>query len=170
VVQQARSDRRAILKIVEHLPTSDRKLLPDIVATADALLKRAEELAQMLHSMSGGVDDAAIDRLDARIASAEREAAGLERDRQLGLLQRQRHALEGLLTRRRQVVEQLESCGIAMQNVRFDLLRLKSAGVAAALGDLTHATQQARALSQDVDHVIAAVAEVRDALRETPPP
>jgi hypothetical protein len=55
-----------------------------------------------------------------------------------------------------------------MQNVRFDLLRLKSAGVAAVLGDLTHATQQARALSREVDHVIAAAGEIRDALREAP--
>ena len=44
VVQQARSDRQAILKIVNNLPAAERKLLPDIVATADALLNRAEEL------------------------------------------------------------------------------------------------------------------------------
>jgi serine/threonine-protein kinase len=170
VVLQARSDRRAILKLVERLPTADRKLLPDVIATADALLKRAEELAQMLHSMSGGVNEAAVARIEAKIAGVEREAAGVERDRQIGLLQRQRQALEGLLTRRHQVAAQLESCGIAMQSVRFDLLRLKSAGVAAALNDLTHATQQARALSQDVDHVIAAAAEVRETLRASTPP
>jgi hypothetical protein len=44
------------------------------------------------------------------------------------------------------------------------LLRLRSAGVAAVLSDLTHATQQARALSRDVDHAIAAAGEVRDLL------
>ena len=66
--------------------------------------------------------------------------------------------------------EQLESCGLAMQNVRFDLLRLKSAGVAAVLGDLTHATLEARALSRDVDHAIAAADEIRQALGEAPAP
>jgi hypothetical protein len=116
------------------------------------------------------VNEAAVARIEAKIAGVEREAAGVERDRQIGLLQRQRQALEGLLTRRHQVAAQLESCGIAMQSVRFDLLRLKSAGVAAALNDLTHATQQARALSQDVDHVIAAAAEVRETLRASTPP
>ena len=48
-----------------------------------------------------------------------------------------------------------------MQNVRFDLLRLRSAGVAEALGDLTQATQQARALSRDVDAVVSAASEIR---------
>ena len=51
-----------------------------------------------------------------------------------------------------------------MQNLRFDMLRLKSAGVSAVLNDLTTATQQARAISRDVDHAIAAVGEVRDAM------
>jgi len=170
VVRQARSDRHAILKIVEHLPTSERKLLPDILATADALLKRAEELARMLHAMSADVDEGAVGRLEGKITGTEAQTPGRERDRQLNLLQRQRQALMDLRTRRRQVVEQLESCGLAMQNVRFDLLRLKSAGVAAVLGDLTHATQQARALSRDVDHVIAAAGEIREALGEAPAP
>jgi serine/threonine-protein kinase len=56
---------------------------------------------------------------------------------------------------------QLESCLLAMQNVRFDLLRLRSAGVAEALGDLTQATQQARALSRDVDAAVSAAGEIR---------
>jgi serine/threonine-protein kinase len=67
------------------------------------------------------------------------------------------------------IEEQLESCVLAMQTMRFDLLRLKSAGVAAVLSDLTHATQQARALSKDVDHVIEAAGEIREALGEAPP-
>ena len=118
--------------------------------------------------MSGGVDEGAVGRLEGKILTTEVQTPGPERDRQLNLLQRQRQALIDLRSRRRQVLEQLESCGLAMQNVRFDLLRLKSAGVAAVLGDLTHATQQARALSREVDHVIAAAGEIRDALREAP--
>ncbi len=170
VVQQARSDRRAILTTLDKLPGSERKLLPDVAATVDALLKRAEDLARMLHSMSGGVDQGAIARIEEKVAATARQPEGMERDRQLSLLQRQRQALVDLFDRRRQVEEQLESCGLAMQNVRFDLLRLRSAGVAAVLGDLTNATQQARALSRDVDHAIAAAAEIREALGEAPPP
>jgi len=170
VVQQARSDRRAILATLDKVPSSERKLLPDVAATVDALLKRAEDLARMLHSMSGGVDQGAIARIEEKVTATARQPEGVERERQLSLLQRQRQALVDLFDRRRQVEEQLESCGLAMQNVRFDLLRLRSAGVAAVLGDLTNATQQARALSRDVDHAIAAAAEIREVLGEAPPP
>jgi len=173
-VRLARNDREAILKIMERVPTSERKLLPDVVVTVDALLKRAEDLARMLHGMSADVDDGALARIEARIEAVKHHEEGSERERQLSLLERQRQALSDLLTRRKRIEEQIESCVLAMQNVRFDLLRLRSAGVAAVLGDLTNATQQARALSRDVDHVIAAAGEIRDVLsgspRGAPPP
>jgi len=169
-VRQARNDREAILKIMERVPASERKLLPDVVVTVDGLLRRAEELARMLHGMSADVDEAALTRLEDRIDSVKHHEEGAERERQLNLLERQRQALGDLLTRRRRVEEQIESCVMAMQNVRFDLLRLRSAGVAAVLSDLTNATQQARALSRDVDHAIAAADEIQDVLREGPRP
>jgi eukaryotic-like serine/threonine-protein kinase len=165
-IQQARSDRKAIMRIVDRLPKSERKLLPDVVATADALLSRAEELGRTLHAMSGTVDRGALARLEERIAATKHQGESTERDRQAGLLERQRRALTDLLTKRQLVADQLESCVLAMQNVRFDLLRLRSAGVAVALDDLTRATQQARALSRDVDHVIAAAGEIKAVLGE----
>ncbi len=169
-IRQARNDREAILKIMERVPASERKLLPDVVVTIDALLKRAEELARMLHGMSADVDDGALARIEMRIEAVKHHEEGVERERQISLLERQRQALSDLLTRRKRVEEQIESCVLAMQNVRFDLLRLRSAGVAAVLSDLTNATQQARALSRDVDHVIAAAGEIRDVLSAGPPP
>ncbi len=169
-VRQARNDREAILKIMGRVPASERKLLPDVVVTVDALLQRAEDLARMLHGMSADVDEGALVRLEDRIESVKRHEEGTERERQLSLLERQHQALSDLVTRRRRVEEQIESCVMAMQNVRFDLLRLRSAGVAAVLSDLTNATQQARALSRDVDHAIAAAGEIQDVLREGPRP
>jgi eukaryotic-like serine/threonine-protein kinase len=169
-VRLARNDREAILKIMERVPASERKLLPDVVVTVDGLLKRAEDLARMLHSMSADVDDGALARIEMRIEAVKHHEEGTERERQLSLLERQRQALSDLLTRRRRVEDQIESCMLAMQNVRFDLLRLRSAGVAAVLGDLTNATQQARALSRDVDHAIEAAGEIRDMLSASPAP
>ena len=169
-IRLVRNDREAILKIMERVPTSERKLLPDVVVTVDALLKRAEELARMLYSMSADIDDGALARIEGRIDAVRRHEEGAERERQLSLLERQRQALSDLLARRNNVEEQIESCVLAMQNVRFDLLRLRSAGVAAVLSDLTQATQQARALSRDVDHVIAAAGEIRDVLSASPAP
>jgi serine/threonine-protein kinase len=163
-IEQARSDRKAILRIMERLPKSERNMLPDVIATVDGLLKRAEELARTLHAMSGDVDAAALARLDAKIDATKRSGESGERERQLSLLQRQRQALADLVTRRQLIEDQIQSCVIAMQNVRFDLLRLRSAGVAAVLDDLTHATQQARVLSREVDHAIAAAGEIKAAL------
>ena len=143
---------------------------PDVIDTVDKLLHRAEELARMLATMTGDVDPAAVARIDEKLEASRRQPESPERDRQVNLLERQRQALGDLVTRRRGVLEQLDSCVIAMQNVRFDLLRLKSAGVAAVLSDLTQATQQARSLSRDVDHAIAAAGEIRDLLGERPAP
>jgi hypothetical protein len=139
-------------------------MLPDVAATVDALLRRAEELARSSQAFSTGVDVQALARIDERIGGVEHQPEGPERARQLELLSRQRQALTDLLDRRRKMDEQIDSCVLAMQNVRFDLLRLRSAGIAAVLDDLTQVTQQARALSRDVDHAIAAAGEIREIL------
>ncbi|HMA42389.1 MAG TPA: protein kinase [Gemmatimonadales bacterium] len=169
-IQQVQGDYQAIMRVVGRLPKSEQKLLPDVAATANALLKRAEELARTLHTLNTGLEDGSLDRLDARLAGLRQQPESAEQERQVGLLERQHQALSDLLKRRQIIEQQLESCVLAMQTMRFDLLRLKSAGVAAVLGDLTQATQQARALSRDVDHVIEAAGEIRQALGESPPP
>ena len=167
-ILQVRGDRLAVLKIVDKLPASERQMLPDVVDTVEKLSKRAENLARMLQTMSAGMDEAALPRLDEKIETLRRQAEGAERDRQLGLVERQRQAFADLTTTRQSIEDQLESCVLAMQNVRFDLLRLRSAGVAAVLSDLTQATQQARALSRDVDHAIAAAGEIQEILGQKP--
>ncbi|MBI4502488.1 MAG: protein kinase [Gemmatimonadetes bacterium] len=166
-ISQMKHDREAVVRIVERLPKSERKLLPEIVPTVDALMSRAVELARTLQAMEGEVETASLERLDQRIAALKSEAASAEQDRRLDLLQRQRQTLSQLIDRRGQVEGQFESCLLAVQNVRFDLLRLRSAGVAAVLDDLTSATQQARALSVDVEAAISAAGEIREALGKT---
>jgi hypothetical protein len=167
-IQQARSDRKAILRIMERVPKSEKKLLPDVVVTVDGLLHRGEELARAIQTLSADVDPRALARLQEKIEATKRQPDSPERERQVDLLERQRRTLTDLLTRRQLIEDQIESCVLAMQNVRFDLLRLRSAGVAAVLDDLTHATQHARALSADVDHAIAAAGEIREALGQQP--
>jgi serine/threonine-protein kinase len=164
-VLQVQSDRVAILKLVSKLPASERKLLPDVQQTADSLYARATDVARTLHAMDTNLDSEGLAQIDERIEGISREPEDAERARRLNLLQRQRQTIADLRGRRSQVASHLESCVLAMQNVRFDLLRLRSAGVAAVLGDLTQATQQAKALSRDVDNAIAAAGEIRDAMR-----
>jgi serine/threonine-protein kinase len=115
--------------------------------------------------MDSNLDSENLAQIDERIAGLSREPEDTERSRRLNLLQRQRESIAVLRERRGQVASHLESCVLAMQNVRFDLLRLRSAGVAAVLGDLTQATQQAKALSRDVDNAIAAAGEIREAMK-----
>ena len=87
------------------------------------------------------------------------------------MMRRQRQTLLDLIERRTKVEAQFESCALAIQNVRFDLLRLRSAGVGAVLDNLTMVTQQAKALAIDVNAAIDAAGEIREAIgRSTPRP
>ena len=164
-VMQVHGDRVAIFKLLARLPASERKMLPEIQQTAEALYDRATDLARTVHAMDSNLDSESLAQIDERIAALRREPDDPERARRLGLLERQRQTIADLRGRRSQVASHLESCVLAMQNVRFDLLRLRSAGVAAVLGDLTQATQKAKALSRDVDNVIAAAGEIREVMK-----
>ena len=164
-VLQVHGDRLAIIKLMSKLPSSERKMLPEVQQTADALYARATDLARTLQAMDSNLDTEGLSQIDDRIMALMREPDDPERSRRLSLLQRQRQTIADLRERRGQVASHLESCVLAMQNVRFDLLRLRSAGVAAVLGDLTQATQQAKALSRDVDNAIAAAGEIREAMK-----
>jgi serine/threonine-protein kinase len=164
-IQQVQSDRQAILKLLDKLPAAERKMLPEVQPTINGLYERATDLARTLHAMDSSLDAEGLSQIEERIAALSREPDDAERARRLNLLQRQRQTILDIQGRRGQVASHLESCVLAMQNVRFDLLRLRSAGVAAVLGDLTQATQQAKALSRDVDNAIAAAGEIREAMR-----
>ena len=164
-LRQIQKDRQAILQVVEKLPPAERALLPEIVKTVDSLAGRALELGAMLRQMEGNVSNTSVDSLDSRIEALKADGADAENDRRLSLLERQRTAVVELVKRRGKIEAQFESCVLAVQNVRFDLLRLRSAGVDAVLSDLTSATQQVRALQIDVEAAIDAAGEIKEALR-----
>ena len=162
---QAHGDRVAIMKLMDRLSPTEKKLLPEEVnQTVDALYQRALDLGRTLHAMDTNLDPAAMAQVEERIAALSREPDDEERSRRIALLERQAKTMLELKRRREQVAGQMESCVLALQNMRFDLLRLRSADAASALGDLTAATQKARALSRDVDNLIAAAGEIRDAI------
>ncbi|MDH3290334.1 MAG: protein kinase [Gemmatimonadota bacterium] len=163
-IEQMRKDHSAIIKLIDRLPESERVMLPDVVPTVESLFQRATDLARTLQQMEGQVDQNAVNQLEERIAELEGEETSSEKDRRLDLLKRQRATLAELTTRRGKIEGQFESCVLAIQNVRFDLLRLRSAGVAEVLSDLTSATQAARALKIDVEAAIDAAGEIKEAL------
>jgi len=164
-VKQVHGDRAAILAMLEKLPAADRELLPDVQETTESLYARTLDLAKTLNDLdqSFGSHDSP-DRLKRRLDELGDTPPSGERDRQIRLLEQQVKTAGELLNRRQAISDRLESSVLAMQNVRYDLIRLRSAGVGNVLGDLTQATQAARALSRDVDHVIEAASEIKEAM------
>ena len=136
-------------------------MLPDVTPTVDGLVERAASLANTLHRLDADVSGSSLGALDERIAHAERDARGSEVDRRLALLRRQRATLHDLHERRRTLLEQMESASLTLQNLKLDLLKLRSAGVGSALQDVTSATREARALSRDIEHLLDAADDVR---------
>jgi len=164
LIRQVHGDRAAIFKLVERLPPSEREVLKDINETVDGLYKRALDLGRTLHMMDGEMAAGGTTRIDERIAALKAQPADEERDRHISLLERQKSTVAQLESRKLQVARHLDSCVLAMQNLRLDLLKLKSSNVSEVMGDITQATQAARALSRNVDNAIAAAGEVKEAM------
>jgi serine/threonine-protein kinase len=127
----------------------------------DALVERVAHLAQALHRLDESIDPRQVAELGARIAAAEREGASPDGERRLALFRRQRATLDELAERRAALLHQLESAGLALGNLRLDLVKFRSAGGQAALTDVSTATQEARVLSREIADMLAAAAEVR---------
>ncbi len=164
-ILQIHGDRAAIYKLLDRMTPAERKMLPeDVGTTVDGLYQRALDLGRTLHAMDTNVGSETVGQIDGRIAALQREPEDEERTRRLSLLERKKKAMLELRSRHEQVASQLESCVLAIQTVRFDLIRLRSSDATAALGDLTTATRQAKALSRDVDNAIAAAEEIRAAI------
>jgi serine/threonine-protein kinase len=158
-IRSAAADRSAIMGIAASLPKADRSLLSDLTPTVNALVERVATVAQALHRLDQSFDPRVVSELDARIAQATRDSASPEAARQLTLLQRQRATLEELVQRRATLAQQMESAGLALGNLRLDLVKLRSSGAQSALTDVSTATQEARALSREIGILLESAAE-----------
>jgi serine/threonine-protein kinase len=162
-VRAAVADQRTILETIAKLQETDKALLPDVPPTAKALVERVAALAAALTRLDADLAPGTLDSIDARLAAARRASApGPEQERTVALLERQRATVTDLVARRTRLAEQLESATLMLGNIKLDLLKLRSAGLGAALGDVTHATQEARALSREIGYVLDAAKEVRE--------
>jgi len=161
-VRRAAADRMLMREIAAALGPVERELIPDVGPTVDALAARVGAVATTLHRLDADVSGASLGSLDTRIASMQTEPDTPDRDRRLALLQRQRQSLHELLERRRSLANQLESASLMLQNLKLDLLKLRSSGLGSSIeGDNTSATQEARALSREIGHVVQAAEELR---------
>jgi Protein kinase domain len=163
-VRRAAADHAAVRDTLARLPAAERDMIPDVAPTVDALAERVGALATTLHRLDADVGGSSLATLEARLAALRaetRDGASTEQERRIALLERQRASIAELSERRSVLLSQLESAGLALQNLRLDLLKLRSSGLESAMSDVTSATQEARALSREIGNAVDAVREVR---------
>ena len=132
VVAQAARDREEIQRILETLPPAERGRLSEVLRSSLALYEKIEALALSLSSIERSLAPGAKESVDAEIARLEgaanplEGAASDERVRRLAHLRRQRRAMADLVRRRDEAAEKLETCAIALKNMRLDMVRLRA--------------------------------------------
>jgi serine/threonine-protein kinase len=156
--RDALMDRDEIIRLVESMPRSERQRLPDVVTSAstlaDSIMSLAAQMAELDRSASG-LSAAAIDKeigvLEAAANPLDR-AASEERVKRLALLKRQRRTVADVGQRREKLAARLDSCALALRNMRFDVLRLKTG--AQSYQHVTTIAEQAMQLARDVDSAV----------------
>jgi serine/threonine-protein kinase len=163
-VRRAAADRAATKDTLARLDKAEREMIPDVGPTVDALAERVGSLALTLHRLDLDLGGAALPALERRVAALRAEAGPEptpEQERRITLLERQRSSITELTERRGVLAAQLESASLALQNLRLDLLKLRSSGLGSAMSDVANATQEARALSREIGNAVDAVKEVK---------
>jgi serine/threonine-protein kinase len=160
VLAQAQIDRDEIKRLIDSMPTADRSLIANVMPSADALLERVRTLSISLADIERNMPQGQLDAVDAEISRLEGEANPLdrarseERVRRLAALRRQRRAVSDLAGRRDQMAARIESCALALQSMRFDVLRLRAGAQSHA--QVTSLALEALSLAREVDYAVAA--------------
>jgi serine/threonine-protein kinase len=174
VVRQAEMDRDEILRIVESLPRSERSKIPEVVASANALVERIRSLSSA--AIQGGAEGPGIgaSEIDEEITQLESEANPLDRVasekrvRRLAFLKRQRRAVADVEQRRSQAAARLEGCAMALQSMRLDVLRLRAGALSHQ--HITSVAEQALTLARDVDSAMYVADEMARLTGRDPTP
>lgn len=167
VAKRALQDRAEIVQMIATLDPRDRKQLKDVDATAQALVDRVRGISVALAELDRSAPNTGSQSaLDEEIARLEAQANPLDREasearvRRLAALKRDRRGAGDRTRRREELEAKLDSCALALQNLRFDVLRLKTG--ASSTQNVTLIAERAMSLAQDVDGMIAANARSTD--------
>jgi serine/threonine protein kinase len=169
VAKRAMQDRDEVLQLVASLPSRDRKQLKDIDKTVKSLADRVRDMSIALAELDRTGASGTSDAIDEEIARLEAQANPLDRAasesrvRRLATLKRDRRGAADRTRRRDELEAKLESCALALQNLRFDVLRLKTG--ASTTQNVTLIAERAMSVAQDVDGLIAANVAARDKTR-----
>lgn len=153
--RQALLDREEVLRLVESLPASDKSRVPDVGPTARNLADAVLGLATALTAVERDLAGSSVAAMDKEIAMLESQANPLDvqaseaRVRRLALLKRTRRGAADLEQRRDDLVAKLENVALTLQNLKFDVLRLKTGNQ--SWQQLTTVTERAAALAREVD-------------------
>lgn len=159
VIRQAMFDRTEVARLVAALPEHERKQLGDVNGTAQALCERVTGAVMALTELERSPASLGAEAVAREIAQLEANANPLDREasevrvRRLAMLKRDRRAAGELGARRAELEGKLQSCSLALQNLRFDVLRLSTGGATTA--NVTLVAEQAMSLAREVDALVA---------------
>jgi len=131
-VRAAESDRGEILMRLSRMSSSERARVPDVERSAVALADKVRGLALVLSDIERTAGASGAEQLEAEISRLEGAANPLdesgsdERVRRLAHLKRQRRAIADITSRRESVAAKLDTCVVALQNIKLDLIRLNA--------------------------------------------
>ncbi len=166
VVRQAVADRDEIQRLLATMPKAERDRIPEVGPSARALADKVQALASMVADLERREAPGGAAALEQEIARLEAEANPLDRERsearvkRLAVLKRQRRATAETSRRREAAASKLENCRLALQNMRIDLVRLRTGSGGSPL-QVTSVAERAMALAREVDGLVGAAEEVR---------
>ena len=130
-VRQAAGDRDEVVRLVNSLPDRERERVMDVIRSANLLFERVQSLAIVLSDLERNVVSGGEAALEAEVVRLESQANPLEagseeRVRRLAFLKRQRRSVKDVQERRNAVANKLDTCSIALRNMKLDVLRLRA--------------------------------------------
>jgi serine/threonine-protein kinase len=155
--RQAVSDRDEVIRRLNALPKAERERFSDVARSASALADRVGALALSLEELSRHDVAASREVLEREIQTLENAANPLERGsedrvRRLAYLKRQRRALVDAEKKRHVVAEKLETCALALQSMRYDMMRLSASPQMHQ--HITSLANKALSLAENVDEAV----------------
>jgi eukaryotic-like serine/threonine-protein kinase len=165
-IRRAEADRNEVLRLLERMPAGERSRIPDVGRSADVLAEKVKYLAVALSDLERGMAAGGADSIEAEIVRLEGAANPLdesgsdERVKRLAFLKRQRRALADVVGRRDAVAAKLETCVVALQNIKLDLIRLNAGSQTPQ--HITSLAMDALNLADSVDSALYVADEMRN--------
>jgi serine/threonine-protein kinase len=166
VVRRALADRDEIMRLLQTMPKAERERLPDVGPSASALADKVQVLAETVAELDRNHAPGAMDALEQEISRLEGEAnpldrvASEERVKRLAYLKRQRRGQRDISRRREKAASDLENCRLMLENMRLDLVRLRT-GAGGSYVQVTTVAERAMALAREVDAMVYAADELK---------